>query len=84
MRNGNDAAHDRAWSDIEWFLCAGRGLWRRRRERVEEVCWSASEIRNTFKAAGFDRVRSMDATPYFKNPMIRPGCRTLYLIRKAQ
>jgi len=84
MRNANDAAHDRAWCDIEWFFRTGRGVWQRRRERVEEVCWSAGEIRSAFSAAGFDRVRSLDATPYFKNPMIRPGCRTLYLIRKVR
>jgi hypothetical protein len=33
---------------------------------------------------GFDRVRAWDATPFFKdNPLIRPGCRTVYLARKA-
>jgi SAM-dependent methyltransferase len=83
MRNGNDAANDRAWCDLEWFIRSGRGDWVRRRERVEEVCWSAKEIRTIFKNAGFDWVRAWDASPYFKNPLITPGCRTLYLARKA-
>jgi SAM-dependent methyltransferase len=83
-RNGNDSRRDRAWSDIEWFVREGR-LWRRHRERVEEVCWSSEEIRTALDRAGFDRIRSWDAAPFFKgNPTIRPGCRTVYLARKAQ
>jgi SAM-dependent methyltransferase len=83
MRNSNDAAHDRAWCDLEWFIRSGRGNWIRRHERVEEVCWNVREIRTIFKNAGFSRVRAWDASPYFKNPLITPGCRTLYLARKA-
>ena len=83
MRNSHDCRHDRAWSDIEWFIREGY-LWRRRRERVDEVCWSSDEIRRTLHEAGFDRLRAWDATPFFKdNPLIRPGCRTVYLARKA-
>jgi SAM-dependent methyltransferase len=83
MRNGNDARNDRAWCDLEWFIRARRGHWKRRHERVEEVCWSAKEIRTFFKKAGFDTVRAWDASPYFKNPLITPGCRTLFLARRA-
>lgn len=83
MRNGNDACNDRAWSDIEWFIRGAWGSWQRRRERVQEVCWSAKEIRSTLRKAGFGRVRAWDASPYFKNPLMTPGCRTLYLARKA-
>jgi SAM-dependent methyltransferase len=83
MRNANDAPRDRAWCDIEWFIRTERGVWQRRHEHVEEVCWSSKEIRTTFRDAGFDRIRAWDAAPYFKNPMIQPGCRTLYLAQKA-
>jgi len=83
MRNGNDARHDRAWCDLEFFIRSGRDRWQRRRERVEEVCWSPREIRTLFKNEGFDRLHAWDASPYFKNPLITPGCRTLYLARKA-
>jgi SAM-dependent methyltransferase len=83
MRNANDARQDRAWCDIEWFIRTGPGIWQRRHEHVEEVCWSAREIRTIFKNAGFDRIRAWDAAPYFNNPIIQPGCRTLYLARKA-
>jgi SAM-dependent methyltransferase len=83
MRNGNDYLHDRAWSDIEWFIREG-ALWRRRRERVDEVCWTPAEIRAALRDAGFGRLRAWDATPFFKgNPMIRPGCRSVYLARNA-
>jgi SAM-dependent methyltransferase len=83
MRNGNDARHDRAWSDVEWFIREGN-LWRRRRERVDEVCWSAAEMRKALRDAGFDRIRAWDSAPFWPgNPMIRPGCRTNYLARKA-
>jgi hypothetical protein len=40
---------------------------RRRRERIEQVCWTSSEIRRTLREAGFDKVRGWDATPFFKN-----------------
>ena len=83
MRNSNDWRRDKAWSDIEWFIREG-SLWRRRHERVNEVCWSSDEIRRTLREAGFDRLRVWDATPFFKrNPLIRPGCRTVYLARKS-
>lgn len=84
MRNGHNHQANRAWSDIEWFIRDGRS-WRRHHERVEEVCWSSSEIRRTLREAGFDQVRAWDCTPFFKNnPLIRPGCRTVYLARKSR
>ncbi len=82
MRNSHDAAHDRAWSDIEWFIQDGR-LWRRHHERVDEVCWSPSELRRALRGAGFDRLRTWDAAPFFGDPLVRPGCRTMYLARKS-
>ncbi len=83
MRNGNDYRHDRAWCDLEWFIREG-SLWRRRYERVDEVCWSDDEIRRTLHSAGFESVRAWDAAPFFKDdPLIRPGCRTVYLARKS-
>ena len=82
MRNGHNRQADKAWSDIEWFIRDG-SCWRRRHERVEEVCWEPDEIRRIFQEAGFDRPRAWDATPFFKdNPVVGPGCRTLYLVRK--
>lgn len=82
MRNGQDAAHDRAWCDVEWFFREGT-LWRRRNERVDEVCWSAAEIRGALRAAGFGRIRAWDAAPFFgEASLITPGCRSVYLARK--
>jgi len=83
MRNDHEGQGDCAWSLIEWFIREGR-LWRRCHERVSEVCWSREEIRCTLQEAGFDRLRAWDAAAFFKNnPLIRPGCRTVYLAHKA-
>jgi SAM-dependent methyltransferase len=83
MRNSYDGGHERAWSDVEWSIREG-GRWRRRQERVDEVCWSSGEIRRTLQEAGFDSVRAWDAAPFFKgNPLIGPACRTVYLARKG-
>jgi len=84
MRGGHTPQADRAWIYIEWFVREG-SCWRRHHERVEEVCWSVPEIRLTLRKAGFDVVRAWDAAPFFRNdPMIRRGCRTFYLARKAR
>lgn len=83
MRSGHNERADHAWSDVDWFIRNG-GTWKRRRERVEEVCWSREEIRHRFLMAGFDQLRAWDAAPFFKdNSMISPGCYTIYLARKA-
>ena len=84
MRNGNDSRHDKAWCDIEWFIREG-SLWRRHRERVDEVCWSREEIRCALVEAGFDRLCAWDGAPFFQkvHPLITRGCRTIYLARKS-
>lgn len=83
MRNGNDHIHDRAWCDVEWFIREGKA-WQRRRERVEEVCWSDHEIRSSLRDAGFARTHSWDAEPFFRgSESICRGCRTIYLARKG-
>lgn len=83
MHGGHDRRRDRAWTEIEWFIREGN-CWRRHHERVEEVCWTPEETRLTLRDAGFDRMRAWDATPFFgNNSVVRPGCRTVYLARKA-
>lgn len=83
MRNGSDPRHDRAWCDVDFFIRAGK-LWRRHRERVEEVCWSEREIRSALRRAGFHKIRAWDAAPFFKDSITIPGCRTFYLAQKAR
>jgi SAM-dependent methyltransferase len=83
MRNGHNRQADRAWCDMELFIREG-SRWRRHQERVEEVCWTRNEIRRTFQEAGFDQLRAWDEAPFFgKNSPVGPGCRTVYLARKA-
>jgi len=84
MRNGHNRQADRAWSDIEWFIRDG-SCWRRRHERVEEVCWDSDEIRRIFQETGFDRMHAWDSASFFKdNPLIGSACRTVYLARKPR
>jgi SAM-dependent methyltransferase len=82
MRSAHDADGLRAWADIDWFLRDGRG-WQRRKEKVEEVCWTAAEIRSALRKAGFDRVRGWDAARFFPAESgVGRGCRTVYLAHK--
>jgi SAM-dependent methyltransferase len=80
---GCDLKHDRAWTTAEWFLRGKGGSWRRRSERVEEVCWSADEIRKTLRNAGFGPIRSWDAATLFDASEVGRGHRTFYLARVA-
>ena len=80
MRNGHSPRGERAWSDVDWLIREGT-VWRRHHERVAEVCWSGAEMRASLRAAGFESVRGWDAAPFFGNPMIVRGCRTVYLAR---
>ena len=86
MNNDHNRRADRAWSDIDWFVRNPDGkTWTRHQEHVDEVCWVEGEIRDTLTAAGFDDVQLWDASPYFKqtDPRVTPGCRSIYLARKA-
>ncbi len=81
FHGGCDAEQDRAWSDMEIFEKTGR-LWRRHHGRVEEVCWTESEMNEALSAAGFGRVRTWDAARFFRdNPYIGRKHRTYYLAR---
>jgi SAM-dependent methyltransferase len=83
MHGGYDRARDKGWTDCEWFLRQGRH-WQRRREHIEQVWWTAREVRETLRAAGFDRIRAWDARAFYvHDTYIEPGCRTMYLARKA-
>jgi SAM-dependent methyltransferase len=81
MHGGHKTGTDRAWTDVEWFIREGEN-WKRHREHVEEVCWSAAETREALARAGFDRVKTWDAAPFFEDAMTRPGNRTFWRARK--
>lgn len=84
MHNVHDARAQRAWSDVDFFVREGR-LWRRFRERVEEVCWTRAEIRTLLHKAGFDALRCWDAAPFFRGyPGFVPGCRSVFLARRRR
>lgn len=81
MRNGHSDDCDHAWCDIELFVRQGKS-WKRQRERVDEVCWTSAEVRETFQDAGFDRLRAWDASTFWKQMRMPRGCRIIYLARK--
>ena len=83
MHGGYDHRRGTAWSDVEGFVRDGN-RWRRQHAHVEEVSWTASEIRGVLNEAGFDKIRSWDAATLMKDfPAFRRGYRTFYLARKS-
>lgn len=82
LHGGYDRRRDKAWCDAEWFLREG-SRWKRRRERVEEVCWTPAEVRRIFRQAGFDQIQACDGAEFIKAEWMAPGYRTFYLIRKS-
>jgi SAM-dependent methyltransferase len=84
MRSGHEVKRRKAWCDCDWLVREGR-RWRRHTERVEEVCWSEEEIRDTLTAAGFCEIQVWDAAPFFKGDGITTeGCRSFYLARRQR
>jgi SAM-dependent methyltransferase len=83
MHGGHMPRSDRAWTDVEWFVRDGK-TWTRHHEHVEEVCWSATEMRSALQQVGFEKIRAWDAAPFFDDAFTRPGYRTFWLARKAE
>lgn len=82
MGGGFDVRTDKAYSDVEWFIRKGK-TWRREHERVEQVYWPATQIRETLRAAGFRTIRAWDGCEFLQaGPSLAPGYRTFYLARK--
>lgn len=82
MHGDFDPRAGRAWTTAEFFI-ERSGLWERRSERVEEVCWSHDEICGALAEAGFDRIHCRDAAPFFgPDALIRRGHRSIYLARR--
>jgi SAM-dependent methyltransferase len=82
MHGGFDRRRQKGWTNAEWFIRKGN-CWRRTLERVEQVAWTATEIRQSLHHAGFSSIRSWDQAPFVREWKIAPGYRTIYLARKA-
>ena len=82
MHGGYDRRRQKGWSNAEWFIRKGN-CWRRTIERVEEVAWTAKEIRTSLQRAGFSTIRSWDQAPFVHEWKLAPGFRTIYLARKT-
>lgn len=81
MENGHDNAKQRAWSNVQFFVKKG-ARYERYHERVEEICWEPTEIRDQLQAAGFHQIRTWDAAPFFQDVHTYPGNRTFWRARK--
>lgn len=82
MHGGHVPGTDHAWTDLEWFIREG-DAWQRHHERVEEVCWPAPVMRQALRDAGFDRIETWDAAPFFNDTFTKRGNRTFWRARKA-
>jgi hypothetical protein len=82
MRGRYDGRRTKGVVDLEWFIRKGT-RWRRFQEHVEEVWWTASEIRQTMHGAGFERVQSWDAKQFSGQHQLATGCRTFFLAQLA-
>lgn len=79
-----NAARKQAVLDLDWFVPEQRGLWRHRRERVNNICWSEQELREALRTAGFRRIRScdgVDVRPF--HPEARRGYDRYFLALKS-
>ncbi len=82
MRGSYDRRRGKGREDIEWFI-RDRACWRRFHERVEEVWWTRSEIREALQSEGFGRIKAWDAALFGRrDPPMQPDWRTFYLARK--
>ena len=82
MRGRYDRRRAKGCLDLEWFI-RERARWRRFHEHVEEPWWTAAEIRQALRGAGFGRVQSWDARPFSRQQQLSSGCRTFYLAQLA-
>lgn len=81
MRSSHKPGTRKAAANVDWFIREGK-VWKRRQERVSEVCWDAREMKNALIRAGFDKIRTWDAAPFFNDALTLPGCRTFWRARK--
>jgi SAM-dependent methyltransferase len=82
MHGGYDRDVGKGWIETTWLIPHGNA-WRQKRERVEEVHWTPSEIRSALRLAGFERIRAVDGARFAKSPpWNRRGCRTFFLAQK--
>ena len=82
---GYDKREDTAWSDLEWFLSAGKACYRRFTERYREVCWDDGEIKRAMRNEGFAAIKSWDCSELVRDvPWLAPGYRRVYLACKAK
>lgn len=82
MQGGYDRRRQKGWLNFDWFAPEGK-LWRRHRERVEDVWWTEEEIRRALRTTGFRRIHTWDGVDIRpRNPEARRGFDIYYLAQK--
>ncbi|HEY4740123.1 MAG TPA: class I SAM-dependent methyltransferase [Candidatus Acidoferrales bacterium] len=84
QHGGYDRKNGKGWTEITIFVRRAGGLWQRRGERIEEICWSQGEIVRDLKRAGFQLLRVCDFADICAAPSPKrgpDGMRTMYLAR---
>jgi SAM-dependent methyltransferase len=70
--------------ECEWFVPAGRGLFRHVRETYRNVGWTERELRAALKDAGFRVVRAADGADVRPPEMKTPRGTDLYLLARKK
>ena len=63
-RRGYDQRKKKGWLEFTMFTAGRNGMWKRSWERIEQVCWTFSEIRRALSQAGFINIRSFDGSAF--------------------
>ncbi len=82
-RGGYDRRAEKGWLEFTTFAAQRNGMWKRSRERIEQVCWTALEIRRALQQAGFVNIRAFDESLFFPREVPpRRHCSTFFVAQK--
>lgn len=85
QRGGFDRSRGKGWTELTIFVRGAKGVWKRHRERIEEIYWPYEEIVRHLERAGFRLLRVFDFTDLALAPSpkkVPAGLRTIYLAQK--
>lgn len=84
IRGGYDAQTDKGWLVADFFIREGR-RWRKSKDRIDQVCWSDDEIRESLQEGGFENIQAVDMRdlPIEGLANYPPGWIVFYVAQKA-
>ena len=84
-RRGYSAKKKKGWLEFTMFTTRRNGMWKRSWERIEQVCWTSSGIRQALTEAGFIKIRRFDASTLLPREMAtRPHSTDFYVAQKKK